>query len=146
MSELKMPENAFGYEHNGSSVIWNVEDIWRAADSLKITTLDIDYFHGMMANVQLEYDEDDWRRVEEADLKYPIIVGRCKKKDGYLLIDGFHRLEKHHRLKHTKIPAKVIQKMPAPFSVKGKPFEIDGLNFEWKMRAASLESFRWMNW
>ena len=80
MSELKMPENTFGYVHNGSTVIWNVEDIWRAADSLKITTLDIDYFHGMMANVQLEYDEDDWRRVEKADLKYPIIVGRCKKK------------------------------------------------------------------
>ena len=36
MSELKMPENTFGYEHNGSSVIWNVEDIWRAADSLNM--------------------------------------------------------------------------------------------------------------
>ena len=159
MSELKMPENTFGYVHNGSTVIWNVEDIWRAADSLKITTLDIDYFHEMMANVQLEYDEDDWRRVEEADLSYPPIISSgyntVEIAEGSIakvpfIIDGCHRLAKMIDLDKKWVDVKIMHSMPTPLYVKGKPFLIEGLNFTWRAKSVSNESFtqdvKWLEW
>lgn len=34
----------------------------------------------------------DWRRVDNADLQYPIILSRCG--DSFIIVDGYHRFIK----------------------------------------------------
>ena len=146
MDNQLLPEHTFGYTHDNSTVIWDVKDIWKVADKLPVIKLSVDLFTLAAEYVQQEYDDSDWTRVDEANLQYPVLVGKCQKADyDYLVIDGFHRIAKHIRKGHRTIPCKIIKKMPPPLWVKGKPFEIDGLNFDWVSKhSPSQES--WMNW
>ena len=147
MANQLLPEHTFGYDHNDSSVIWDLKDVWEHAEIYPVVELPIKLFTTFMKAIQTTYDEDDWERVKRADLKYPILVGKTtgKYRDPYLVIDGWHRIEKHRSLGHSKIPVRVIEEMPLPFSVKGKPFEIDGLNFQWKAKRNSPNE-SWMDW
>ena len=126
-----MDKHTFSYEHNGSSVVWDVKDIWEVAESLPVSQLPISNLKSLGDKVFKTYIEDDYTRAEEADLKYPIIVSDIKVNGNYLIIDGYHRLFKHIQLKHKTIPVKFISKMPRPLYCKGEPFEIPGLDFDW---------------
>lgn len=150
-----LPNHTFGYQHDGSTVIWDVVDIWKVAERLPTIRIPLDYFTGAISDVQEEYDNEDWDRVDSADISYPILVGRLTESDGYLVIDGFHRLAKYQQRKLKTVSAKVINRMPTPCYVKGKPFKIDGLNFDWKAKAISNESIinpnlrslpKWLTW
>jgi hypothetical protein len=141
-------DHTFGYSNGESEVIWDVKDIWKAAENIKVINVDIKNFNDLIDKVQLDYDNDDWERVNEANIDYPIIVG--KRKKGYIVIDGFHRLAKHRNLKHNRIPVKVLKQMPDPISTKGTPFKIEGLNFIWPKTNLGKECFsnnlKSLNW
>ena len=132
-------EHTFGYSNGESEVIWDVKDIWKAAENVKIINIDIKHFNDLIDRVQLKYDDDDWERVKEANIDYPVIVGKLKK--GYTVIDGFHRLAKHRNLKHNLVPVKVLDRMPDPISTTGIPFKIEGLNFTWPKKSLGKECF-----
>lgn len=132
-------DHTFGYSNGESEVIWDVKDIWQAAEKLPVENTEIEKFTDLIDRVQLNYDDDDWERVKEANIDYPIIVGEHKK--GYIVIDGFHRLAKHRNLNHNLVPIKVLNKMPKPAVVKGKPFKIEGLNFQWPKNNLGKECF-----
>ena len=144
MGKHKEPDHTFGYEHNGSEVLWDVKDLWEAVERLPTVRLEVKHFQDAIKNVQKGYEADDWVRIDEANTDYPIIVGE-KKAGGYLIMDGLHRLGKLVKLKEQYVYAKVLKRMPTPYLVKGKPFEIDGLNFKWESkqkRSNSLEHLK----
>lgn len=55
----------------------------------------------------IKYAKADSKRVETADVKYPIIIIK-DKQHGLVVLDGFHRLNKAISLGMKKIPAKII--------------------------------------
>ena len=46
------------------------------------------------------------KKVEEANLEYPIDI--MKNKDKWLVLDGLHRLAKAYKLGHKKIKVRII--------------------------------------
>lgn len=127
-----MDKHTFSYEHDGSHVTWDVRDIWAAVEHAPTIQLPISIFKPLTVEVFKYYDADDRRRVKEADLNYPIIIPESSVRNGKGIIDGFHRLCKHIQLNHTMADFKIIKEMPLPREVKGKPFKIPGLEFEWR--------------
>lgn len=126
-----MNKHTFGYESNGSKVIWDVRDIWEAVKDLPTTNLPASLFLHLSKEVFKHYKKSDFERIKEADLSYPIIISKTSTNSVKIIIDGYHRLYKHFELKHPLIPVKILEKMPRPLYCKGKPFEIDGLDFDW---------------
>lgn len=126
-----MDKHTFGYEHNGSEVVWDTRDIWKAVEDLPTIELPTKLFIKQGKEVFKQYTEDDYERIDEVDLSYPIIIPKSALHKGGFIIDGYHRLYKHIELKHKTIPVKVIEKMPRPLYCKGKPFKIEGLEFDW---------------
>ena len=126
-----MDKHTFGYEHNGSKVVWDVRDIWQAVEDLPTIKLSTELFKEVSKNVFKEYDKSDFDRIREVDLSHPIIIPKSAYNTGSFIIDGYHRLYRHIQLKHKTIPVKVLEKMPRPLYCKGKPFEIEGLDFDW---------------
>lgn len=126
-----MDIHTFSYEHNGSIVVWDVRDIWKAVENVPTVKLPIQLFQSSAQKVFKQYDAEDRERVNEADLTYPIIIPKTSQLTGKIIIDGYHRLYKHIELKHKTVPVKILNKMPRPIYCKGKPFEIDGLEFDW---------------
>lgn len=126
-----MGTHTFGVERNGSKVVWDVKDIWEAVEELPTTKLPFKSFDKLTAAVFKDFNDDDYERSDEADLNYPIIVVLGPLNTVKYIIDGYHRLYRHKELKHSTIPVKIIYKMPKPLYCKGKPFEIEGLDFDW---------------
>lgn len=121
----------FGYVEGDSTVIWDVRDIWEAVENLPIIKLPISQFMEMVKQVRENYNSSDTARVNKADLKYPVVVNA---REPLLVIDGFHRLNKHIQQNNKLIPCKRLDKMPTPYFVKGTPFNIPGLSFEWSSK------------
>jgi hypothetical protein len=53
-------------------------------------------------------DEETIKRVESADLKYPIIISKDLKGEYNMILDGHHRLQKAINNNVEKIKAKVL--------------------------------------
>lgn len=118
----------FGYIDGDSSVMWDVRDIWQAVENLPTIKLPVSMFVEAVKEVRKNYNNSDISRVNKADLKYPIVVNN---QEPFLVVDGFHRLNKHLQLNNELIPCKRLDVMPYPYAIKGKPFNIPGLTFEW---------------
>ena len=131
----------FGYVDGDSTILWDVRDIWKAVENIPTTKLPLMLFTESMKEVVNGYNRSDASRVNKADIKYPIIIN---SSEPMLVIDGFHRLHKHVKLGNRHIPCKRLDKMPLPYFVKGEPFAIPGLNFEWKSKF-DIDS-RFANW
>lgn len=119
-------DHTFGYSRNGSSVVWNVEDLWKAVENIPTEMMDVQYLHTLVENKAKNFTKDDLARIEEADTSYPIIVnGDCT-----LILDGVHRVFKLVKV-GGEVGIKRLVKMPDPIEVTGKPFKIKGLIFNW---------------
>lgn len=125
-----MDKHTFGYEHDGSFVEWDVTDIWEAAEKIRPVKKRLQPLLEQIRSAHEDYDDDDFKRVEEADLSYPPILS----PGGHLILDGVHRLYKHKQLGHEWIYVKILAKMPLPAYLGGKPFKIKGLEFEWRVK------------
>ena len=151
--------HTFGYESGDSEVIWDVADIWKAAEQLKVKRMPLEEFRTYIEHIRRHYDKEDETRIREADLSYPpiissgyttveIVEGSMAKVP--LIIDGCHRLAKMIDLDKKWVDVKIMQTMPTPLYVKGKPFSIEGLNFTWRAKSVSNESFtqdvKWLEW
>lgn len=126
-----MDIHTFGYEHDGSVVIWDTRDIWKTASTLSVTTIKVSTLKNQYSKVAKHYVEDDFARIEEADLNFPIIISKPKNSNNSLIIDGYHRIGKCLEESIKDIKVIYIEKMPRPLYCKGKPFTIEGLDFEW---------------
>jgi hypothetical protein len=99
---------------------WSTQTLWRAAEGLPVRQVAI-------ADIA-EFDQDCWfgaahvptcravaehaRRIQAADLGYPVILSR----DGRLM-DGGHRIAKAWLLGHAEVAAVRFETDPAPDSV-----------------------------
>lgn len=126
-----MDKHIFSYEHNGSSVVWDVKDIWKIVEGLPTKDIKTSILKQGSETVFKQYIDDDYERADEADLKYPIIISAIPIKGRHLIIDGYHRLYRHIELKHDTVKVVELDKMPRPLYCKGKPFKIPGLEFDW---------------
>jgi hypothetical protein len=135
--------HTFGYDKGKSSVEWNVDELWKYTENFPVKVINISEIREYVKHVASSYDTDDWERVKDADISYPIIISANstsvtlesgKKITTPLIIDGFHRAVKLLRNNATFIKVKIVRKMPLPNKVSGKPFKINGLDFEWKTK------------
>lgn len=126
-----MDKHTFSYEHNGSEVTWDVRDIWRATKTLPITKIQVKDLKKDYDKVAKEYTDEDYERIKEADLTYPIIISKPVGDSKQLIVDGYHRIGKCLEENIPTIKARYIKKMPRPLYCKGKPFTIPGLDFDW---------------
>lgn len=126
-----MDKHTFSYEHNDSIVVWDLVDIWKAVEDLPVSNVSIQSLKPLYNKVSSEYTEDDYARIEEADLNYPIILSKLSTSNKIIIVDGYHRIGKCLEERISNIKVKYIKKMPRPIYCKGKPFEIDGLDFDW---------------
>lgn len=132
-----MAKHTFGYETNHSSVVWDVEDIWKAAEKLPTEMYDVGLLYKIVEAKQEHFTDDDYDRIKEADTSYPIITNG----DVTIILDGVHRIFK---LKDVggEVSIKRLKKMPKPIEVEGKPFKIKGLSFDWPKGKLGKESFQ----
>ena len=107
--------------------IWEVERLWKLAADLPIkhvplsTLSDLDRvgWYGQPSNaghLTLREVAEHARRIQEADLEYPIILSA----EGHLL-DGFHRLAKAHLLGMSEIAAVQFSENPEPDRLRPLP-------------------------
>lgn len=131
-----MADHTFGYNRNNSSVIWDVKDIWEAAENLPTEMFDVKILYDLVKDKEKHFTKDDYDRIKEADTKYPIITNA----DVTIILDGVHRIFKLNKV-GGEVAIKRLNKMPEPIEVKGKPFKIKGLNFKWPKTKLAKESF-----
>lgn len=138
-------EHTFGYSNGTSEVIWDVKDIWKAAEKLPTEMMDVKYLYSLVKKKEDNFTKDDYKRIEEADTSYPIIVnGDCT-----LILDGVHRIFKWAKV-GGETTIKRLTNIPKPIEVSGEPFKIRGLDFKWPKTNLgkecfqnSLKSFTW---
>lgn len=129
--------HTFGYSRNGSEIIWDVKDIWKAVEKLPIEMMDVKYLYSLVKDKEKDFTEDDYARIEEADTNYPIIVnGDCT-----IVLDGVHRIFNWNEI-GGETAIKRLKKMPTPIEVSGKPFKIKGLVFDWPKTNLGKECFK----
>lgn len=126
-----MNKHTFSYQSGDSEVTWDVRDIWKAVEDLPEVKVGVITLKKQYNKVSVNYTEDDYERIEEADLTYPIIISKPIGDSHSLIVDGYHRIGKCLEEKIPTIKVKYIKKMPRPLYCKGKPFTIEGLDFDW---------------
>lgn len=99
----------FGTEHNGRNKEWWVEDIVEYIKNNNIKSQILDISSLEMSDADEEYGSEDFiKRVNKADLKYPIIVVKDEKEDKYSIVDGMHRVYKAQSQGLDKINAYIL--------------------------------------
>ena len=108
---------------NGDTLIWNVNKLVEKSKDLSIIKVPL-------AELDEQYNSVYWsdekglsckevvhhlKLIEEADLKYPILL--CPE---YKVIDGMHRLCKSHIEGQTYINARVLKELPVPDHINVK--------------------------
>lgn len=68
---------------------WSVPKIWELVNGLPVTKISVEYASRSFTKYFLDFDDEDWVRVREADLSYPIITVL-----DYGIVDGCHRIVK----------------------------------------------------
>lgn len=91
---------------------YNVYDIWEITKDFPVLDLDLDIVIRCINSNINHYTADDWLRVQEANLEFPIIVNAATD-----VIDGCHRSVKAMLLGHTKIKAVRLDNLPNPIQV-----------------------------
>lgn len=89
---------------------WHVPKLWELARTLPtINVLVVDIYKTVQRHIEEEYIEEDWVRVRNADLSYPILIN-----DVHGVVDGVHRIAKAYKTNKRYIKAKRIETMPKP--------------------------------
>ena len=98
------------YVNNGNH--YDVQDLIKAAENLEVFDLPlvaVNMNHNI-CQATLTSFVYHWKRVEKADLEYPVIIDST----GYIC-DGWHRIAKAILEGKTTIKAKRLEVMPEPF-------------------------------
>lgn len=114
-------------EEGGSLRIWEVERLWKLAETLPITMValseltDLDRvgWIGQPNNggrLTIKEVAEHARRIEAATFDHPIILSA----EGHLL-DGFHRVAKAYLLGMEEIPAVQFKNNPEPDRIRPLP-------------------------
>lgn len=120
----------------GNGVEWRVVDLLAHAKSIDVTSVRVDKFEGYLAHISKSYTKDDWTRVHQANLKYPILIGSGEfvfSDDGLgrsypYIFDGVHRLVKAWKSGVAYIDARVLSTLPKPVVV-GKGRTLNGMRY-----------------
>ncbi len=95
---------------SGEVYAWHVPKLWELARTLPtINVLVVDIYKTVQRHIEEEYIEEDWVRVRNADLSYPILIN-----DVHGVVDGVHRIAKAYKTNKRYIKAKRIETMPKP--------------------------------
>lgn len=101
------------YFSNGEGRLWSVRRLHEAAEGMEASWRDVDSFsewkEAVWGRVTLQDFCDHWRRVEDADLTYPILL----TPDGWIM-DGCHRLVRAKMLGHKRIQVIQFTELPEP--------------------------------
>lgn len=99
-------------ELDGTIKAYDVYGLWKASENLEVFNIDLTTVLSRINNMVNGFTPDDWQRVMEADLSYPIIVN-----DITGVLDGCHRSVKAMMLGYTTIRAVRLNHMPPPTRV-----------------------------
>lgn len=99
-------------ELDGTIKSYDVYMFWGLSKDLEIFDIDLIIPINCINNMINQYTNDDWQRVMEADLSYPIILN-----DVTGVLDGCHRCVKAMLLGHTSIRAVRLNNLPEPINV-----------------------------
>lgn len=91
---------------------YSVQALWKAVKDKEVFDLDITLPIKCINNFINVFTSDDWYRVINADLSYPIIVN-----DIHGVLDGCHRSVKAMLLGHETICAVRLNDLPLPTKI-----------------------------
>lgn len=100
------------YEMAGGAVhSHDVENLWAATESLPTIDLPIVRVLQFLKPSSIKV-KDEWDRIQEADLSYPIIFHTTNG-----IVDGWHRVIKATMNGQETILAKIIEEYPSPDNI-----------------------------
>lgn len=106
-----MREHTFACRDDNTGLInvWDVYKLWEYVDGLPSCDEPLFPLVQAISDNLNEYTSDDWLRVKEANLEFPIII-----YGNYCIIDGCHRIAKAMLNGAEKIKAVRIKSLPPP--------------------------------
>lgn len=122
-------EHRYSCFYKGSEATFRVSDIWLHVKDIQPVYINIDFFK--VAIKEIKNEGKDPKRVDEADLSYPIIISLFDD-NRVNVIDGCHRLLKYRKLGIKQVSAIITKTLPEPIYIKGKPFSVPGISYEYR--------------
>mgnify|MGYP007024791820 FL=1 len=109
---------------DGKRHVWRVEALWAHAEGLPVfpleiadlPALDLDCWFGTVHVPTVRAVVDHMRRVEAADLRYPVILS-----ESGVVMDGLHRIAKALMRGDATVPAVQFVENPSPDRVEDWP-------------------------
>lgn len=93
------------------SYIFSVDEIIEFAEKYSISEVNIDHLDSELYDYSHSYlDVDTQKRIDNADLSYPVILVSNKKQKIIAVLDGTHRIRKAIQLRYKTIQAIIIPK------------------------------------
>lgn len=109
---------------SGEVHVYNVTDLWKHTELYPVVNLPCNYCLETFMEFYSNFDEEDWGRVANADLSYPIIYNPT-----YGVVDGCHRIVKAMKEGLSTIPAKILRDYPKPLKIFSSLEEYDAFDF-----------------
>lgn len=97
------------FEEDGTVKVWDISKIWELTANYPVKNMAVDYVYDTIKDDVAKFKEEDYIKVEKADLSYPIIFNN---KMG--VIDGIHRVYKANKQGLKTIDVKHLLIMPKP--------------------------------
>lgn len=92
---------------------WLVPTFWELTKNQNVVIIPTEtLLEIILGYVNNDYEDDDWNRVEIADLSYPIIIN-----DTHGILDGCHRVVKAYMLGHKEVVCVRLNDLPTPLYV-----------------------------
>lgn len=128
---MNKPEHMFAYElETGQVAVYFVRNLWKLAANLPVEQIPTDDLIPNVKSAFIDWKEDDWNRVDEADLSYPIIIGPSEFGI-YKIYDGYHRAMQAITNNHAYISAQRLHELPAPDFILASWEEYDHTEFSY---------------
>ena len=106
---MKIHTLAFRDDKTNRIHVWDVYKLWKFVKEFpECNEPIIPLVQAINENLN-EYGFDDWSRVVQADLSYPVII-----YGNFCIMDGCHRIAKAMLLGQTEIRAVRIKNLPPP--------------------------------
>lgn len=112
---------------NNSVITWDVYTFWKLVKGVEIIDLPLHSFQKLIDECISNFTTDDWLRVEETDISFPIII--TGSKHNKIVLDGLHRLVKYSKYKIKTVPTQTINILPIPINIKGKAEVIKDIKY-----------------
>ena len=102
--------HTFAYQDiDGKVREYDVHDLWIHTAHTPVIDINLELVIGCINDYVNSFTPDDWDRVLNADLSYPIIINDISG-----IVDGCHRTVKAVFLGYTSISAKRLVEFPTP--------------------------------